>query len=150
MQGSLCKCFQDPDAYAVYGGLIPMKHRGSFKILPGRRGTQEIWPSDPLWTTQIRSATNLNRYEIPTVRSEINAPHSSYPPSAQGGQIQNQWSTIALEANVQSLIVSVDNDPTVTLCQPPQLSRGGGVPGTRGGDGDELPPPALRRSYQRT
>jgi hypothetical protein len=46
--------------------------------------------------------------------------------------------------------VSVDNDPTVTLCQPPQLSRGGGVPGTRGGDGDELPPPALRRSYQRT
>jgi hypothetical protein len=29
----------------------------------------EIWPSDPHWTTQIRSVTTLNRYAAPIIRS---------------------------------------------------------------------------------
>jgi hypothetical protein len=84
----------------VNRGFINRFSRGSLVKYYGRKGTGEIWPSDPHWTTQIRSVTTLNRYATPIVRSGSDShdlikqgTNNIHPSSIQWPQpIRDAWS----------------------------------------------------------
>jgi hypothetical protein len=77
LRGFAIKLLKTERAPGWTAGLFTETRGALYGICQGRRGTGEIWPSDPFWTTQIRSARGNNWYAVADTRSKSNGPNST-------------------------------------------------------------------------